>query len=299
MTLMTKLRQQGVSQLTHKVINLAKHRSGWYKWRYRNASQYQDPTPAELLQIESDLKVLGIAVSDYCTSPSTFHEFVAKQYFPPDYHGGKSGGVWHEKLLEHWISWECLELQNYQANDIYVDVAAAGSPWVKALREKHSIQAYAVDLGSIGEEYIHLPYYRVENATKMSFADDSIRGMSLHCAYEMFTADDDINLIDEIARVLRKGGKAIILPLYMHTHYCAYASPNFFGKGYADAKSKEYVRINASWIPSSRKYNSSVLKERILDRISSLGMTYSLSVLRNKADFGENIYCHFILEIQR
>jgi hypothetical protein len=62
---------------------------------------------------------------------------------------------------------------------------------------------------------------------------------------------------------------------------------------------KEYVRLDCMGIPSSRKYNATMLKKRVLDPIIEAGMRYRLLVLRNKADFGDNIYCHFILEIER
>jgi hypothetical protein len=52
-------------------------------------------------------------------------------------------------------------------------------------------------------------------------------------------------------------------------------------------------------VPSSRKYNAVVLKERLLERIEREGLEYDLFVLRNKKELGEGIYCHFILEIRK
>ncbi len=57
------------------------------------------------------------------------------------------------------------------------------------------------------------------------FDNESISKIALHCAYEMFENDADINLINEANRVLRKGGKMIIIPLYMdHIYHIQYAS---------------------------------------------------------------------------
>lgn len=42
-----------------------------------------------------------------------------------------------------------------------------------------------------------------------------------------------------------------------------------------------------------------MLKKRVLDPIIKAGMRYQLLALRNKHEFGTNIYCHFILEIER
>ena len=187
----------------------------------------------------------------------------------------------------------------YGSTDIYVDIAAAGSPWAQALRERKNINAYAIDLCEIGKAYRHLDYYRVENATSSTFANDSISGASLHCAYEMFVGKDDTNLVKELARILKPGGKVVILPLYLHTHYCAYSTPEYFGKGYSDPNAGEYVRLDCYGVPSSRKYDPLKLKERVLDPILAAGLHYKLSVLRNKNKFGKCIYCHFILEIEK
>ncbi len=139
----------------------------------------------------------------------------------------------------------------------------------------------------------------MENAIQTSFADQSVRCASLHCAYEMFMGEDDTRLVGELARILKTSGKAVILPLYMHTHYCAYATPEYFGKGHSDPKAKEYVRIDCYGVPSSRKYDAATLKRRVLDPIGEAGLSYRMLALRNKDAFGRNIYCHFILEIEK
>lgn len=252
-----------------------------------------------MVSIERDLFDLNVAIEDYSPSPDHFRQFQAEEWFPPHYHGGRASGVWDEKLLEHWIAGERLGLAEYSGDDIYIDVAASSSPWAKTLRERLDLRAYAIDLAPVGEAYRDLPYYRTENATETSFHDGSVSGVSLHCAYEMFLGDDDTRLIRELARILKPGGKAIIIPLYMHTHYCAYSTQEYFGKGYCDAGAKEYLRLDCHGIPSSRKYDAQKLQRRVLSPIHELGMHYRLLALRNKEFLGKDIYCHFILEIVR
>jgi ubiquinone/menaquinone biosynthesis C-methylase UbiE len=170
---------------------------------------------------------------------------------------------------------------------------------VQALRERNNIKAFAIDLSEIGTAYRRLPYYRVENATATSYEDATITGASLHCAFEMFMGEDDTRLMTEMARILKPGGKVVILPLYMHTHYCAYATPEYYSKGYSDQMAKEYIRLDCSGIPSSRKYDASKLKKRVLDHIIEVGLQYRILVLRNKHEFGQDVYCNFILEIEK
>lgn len=276
-------------------------RAGVYRyrrWALRHAPQYRNPTPSELEQIEQDLASAGVTVHGISPPASDFKQFLEAGYFPSDYYGGVGSSVWDEKLLEHWLSSELLDLKSYGPDDVYVDVAALSSPWAKILRERFDVQAFAIDL-SLDARFADLPYYRVEDATKTSFASGSVRGMSLHCAYEMFLRDDDVKLMDEAARILRPGGKMVILPLYMHTHYCAYSTPEYYGKGYSDPNAKEYVRLDCTGIPSSRKYDAQTLYRRVLSRIVELGMSYRLLAIRNKEELGRSIYCHFVLEVTR
>jgi ubiquinone/menaquinone biosynthesis C-methylase UbiE len=60
----------------------------------------------------------------------------------------------------------------------------------------------------------------------------------------MFMGADDTNLLKEMARILKPGGKVVILPLYLHTQYCAYSTPEYFGKGYSDLTAREYIRLD-------------------------------------------------------
>ncbi len=299
MSLFEKFRRHGLRGTARKVSTKLMHQSGYTKWKFRNAPVYANPTPQELVLIEQDLVALGVEIHDYSPPPSEFHVFKSQGWFPPRYHGGLNSGVWDEKLLGHWISSERLGVLNYGKDDIFVDVAAAGSPWAQVLRERKGINSFAIDLCQIGEAYRHLDYYRMENACATSFPDASVSGASLHCAYEMFMGDDDVRLISELARILKPGAKAVILPLYMHTHYCAYSTPEYFGKGYSDPRAKEYIRLDSFGIPSSRKYDAEMFKERVINTARNHGVKYKILVLRNKQSFSREIYCHFILEIEK
>ena len=301
MIIINKIKQYGVIGTTSKVINLIinKAKKNYYKWSVRNAYVFSNPTDAELSEIEGELTNINEILEDYNPSADEFFLFESKGYFPMNYHGGVKGPVWHEKLLEHWIAAEKLGIENYDSNDIYLDIAAGTSPWAKILRDHFQVSSYAIDLGNISVKYRSLPYYIQENATATRFADESVSGASLQCAFEMFTHDDDVNLIKEISRLLKPGGKLIILPLYLHTHYCAFSSPNCYGKGYSDKSAKEYVYHDWDGIPSARFYDAQTLKSRILETIVKLGMKYKILVLRNKKDFGDGVYCHFILEVTK
>ena len=237
-------------------------------------------------------------MEDYRVDPESFARFKAEKPFPENYHGGRAGGVWDEKLLEHFIAARLLGLDDYRADDLYVDVAACDSPWARYLREVRGFNAWAIDL-AVGYAFRGLPYYRSENATTTTFADATVRGGSLHCAFEMFAGDDDVEFVREVARILAPGGKVVIVPLYLHTHYCAYSTAEHWGRGHSDPAAVEYVRMDTWGVSSSRKYDAQALVRRVLDPVFEAGFAYRLRALRNKEELGKNIYCHFILELTR
>ena len=269
------------------------------QYRFRNVPHYQNPTVDELITIEGHLREQGIIVEDFTPPVADFRKFQQENWFPSTYHGGRASGVFDEKLLEHWIAGLRLGLAGFDKEDVYVDVAACTSPWAKSLRERTCLSAFAIDLTPASEEYSALPYYLVENAAQTTFISNSVQGVSLQCAYEMFMGNDDTNFITELARILKPGAKAVILPLYMHTHQCAYSTPEYFGKGYPDVGAKEYVRTDCYGVPSSRKYDAYTLMSRVINPLVRAGLKYKLLALRNKDELGTNIYCHFILEIEK
>lgn len=291
-----KIRRHGLAGSLRIGQEMLRRKTAPLHWRLWKAPAYRNPTDDELARIERDLAGLGVEVHDYSPSPEAFRAFMAGDWFPPDYHGGRDGGVWHEKLLEHWIASQMLGLEDFGRDDVYVDVAACGSPWARSLRERRRLQAFAIDL-AVQPEFSALPYYREEDATATSFADASVGGASLHCAYEMFEGDSDTRFIREAARILRPGGRIVIVPLYMHTHHCTYSTPEYWGKGRGDPGATEYLQRAYFGVPASRKYDAPALKRRVLDPATSCGLRYTLHALRDKARFGPGIYCHFILEI--
>jgi hypothetical protein len=147
MRLTNAIRKHGVVGTVKKASELALKKSGWYKFKFKlkNVDSYNNPTDEELVLIEQELTELGISIKDYTVSANMFHTFKENFPFPKDYHGGINSGVWDEKLFEHFIAFELLGLKNYNQQDIYVDVAACGSPWAKMIREKLHIASYAID----------------------------------------------------------------------------------------------------------------------------------------------------------
>jgi hypothetical protein len=54
------------------------------------------------------------------------------------------------------------------------------------------------------------------NAAKVPLSDSSLDGMTLHCTFEPFEGSADSDFVREPARLLKPGGKTVILPLYVN-----------------------------------------------------------------------------------
>jgi ubiquinone/menaquinone biosynthesis C-methylase UbiE len=257
--------------------------------------KYNNPTRNEIDEIEKELLTRNVFLNNYPVLPDDFNDFVKKFEFGDDFYDGQDNPVWTEKVLEHFIAWE-MAVKYLESDEIYIDVAASSSPWVKMLNEK-GFKAIGIDLNE-SWKFKDDPNYLVMDATKTTFKDGSVSGVSLQCAFEMFTGNDDKNLMKELGRILKPGGKAVIVPLYMHTHHCGYTTKEFrFSRKYHDLGAKLYLRKDFSGIPFSRKYDVEVLKERVLDVAQKNGLEYKIYVLRNGKEIHEGVYCHFILEL--
>lgn len=268
----------------------------YFQLRWAFAPTYRSPTDEELAQIERDLVANGIHCQDFAVDAAEFRRFKETAGFQHVYHGGKVGGVFNEKNLEHFVAWKLIGLERLQAAP-YLDIAACASPWARLLRER-GIEAFAIDL-ELPEPQAHLTYYRQEDATRTSFEDASIGGASLQCAYEMFVGNHDIALVHELSRIMKPGGRVVISPLYTHTHPCYYQTPDYFGRPLGDTGATGYIRRDCWGVAASRKYSVDTLQRRVWDTAIAVGLTPSLLVLRNKKEIGSDIYLHFILLLDK
>ncbi|QIL21424.1 class I SAM-dependent methyltransferase [Thermomonas sp. HDW16] len=284
----------GRASLVGRVIRYALR--SWFRLSTLGATAYRAPGETELAQIESGFRALDMPCEDLRLDVAEFSNFAIRFPFPSSYYDGLHGTLHVEKQLEHFVAWKLLGLEHADRG-AYVDIAACASPWARLLRNA-GVDAYAIDL-EVDAAFESLHYYRQENATQSTFVAGSIFGASLQCAFEMFVGEDDHGLIIELARILAPGGRAVISPLYTHTHPCYYQTPEFYGAPVGDAGATAYVRRGAWGVQASRKYSPQTLRTRVWDVAMKHGLQPRLLVLRNKMDFGQDIYLHFVLVLEK
>lgn len=296
MELLVKIREKGLAGSLRALHNRLLVRP-YLKIKHRKAPVFVGPTETELQSIEQDLSQLGIHCESVRLDPSGFSAFKQEFEFDQAYQDAQMASVADEKSLEHFVAYTFCDLAEFSPDELYVDVAASNSPWTQMLRDR-GLNSYSIDLEP-SERYGGLDYYLEANAKALPFESGSVRACSLQCAWEMFSGDDDWLFLKECKRVLAPGGAVVISPLYMHTHHCGYSTPDFYRRGYADAGAKEYIGYGLWGIPFSRKYSPEVLKTRIFDYATGLGLEAKLYKLENKQEMGHGIYLHFFLVIRQ
>ena len=76
-------------------------------------------------KIRADMELAGLDVVPYTVDVGKFRDWLDMADFPKEYVDSYKH-LFIEKALEHYLGAEILELNS---DDVFIDVAAAGSPW--------------------------------------------------------------------------------------------------------------------------------------------------------------------------
>jgi SAM-dependent methyltransferase len=236
----------------------------------------QETDPRLDRTIIHDLVRLGVPVQPHRIDENAFRQFAAQTPYPDDYFG-RPGKEWLriEKTLEHFVSIGFLE--SVEGARI-ADIGAGHSPFFRILTRRHGArQAYAVDPSYAPS--CRPPYIRAR-ASRLPFAPESLDALALHCSFEHFEGAEDLDFLAEAERVLRPGGRCVVLPLYLSSQYTVHLDPVFnLLRGrkpdlHADPGAR--LRYCNSRQPFSRHYDARSFKERILDATALQATVYHL-----------------------
>jgi ubiquinone/menaquinone biosynthesis C-methylase UbiE len=131
-------------------------------------------------------------------------------------------------------------------------------------------------------------------ASNIPVSDNFFKAATATCSVEHFESDSDIKFMKEMERVLMRGGKIVIVPLYMFIKPEIQADPKYCLAG--DVKFDEDADIYCAkdWGNRyGRHYSASPLFRRLIEPNKNL--EFKVYLLGNPEDIHSSVYCRFVL----
>jgi SAM-dependent methyltransferase len=247
--------------------------------------------PKVLDEIVKDLKMNFFKVVSLEIDVDDYRQYFknAKYYRSPLYYlkFAKIERNLVEKSLEHYLAAKLLELKK---EDLYIDVASSNSPASDIYHRLYGCEAYKQDMmfaDGIHENVIG------GDASRMPVKEGFASKMALHCSFEHFENDSDVRFIKEANRVLRKGGKLCILPLYLFNKYAVQTDPTILPKNDMQFEKDAVLYCAKGWGQRhGRFYDVSHLTSRIRDNLDELRLT--IYVIGNEKQVDSSCYLKFV-----
>jgi SAM-dependent methyltransferase len=246
------------------------------------------------LALKERLKQAGVGVEDFVLDVADFRQWLSSYPEINAVYRGMSD-VYIEKCLEHYLSYTHLGLSS---RDTFIDIAAAESPFSRVLRHRIGLDAYRLDLsypkGVHGRDI-------GADAGATGLPEGFATALALQCSYECFMGDADIRFIQEAARILKPGGRYVIVPLYLDNAYFISTSPYCNQDGVViDPGALKVWRDDPYRVPFSRHYSPESFIERIYEHLPEQ-MTGTIYFISNLPDVwqqfkGQRIYCYFLFK---
>jgi hypothetical protein len=236
--------------------------------------------------IGDELPDLGIEVRPYQVPVDAFWRYVDDcGYRDLAYWGGGSWPTAVEKWLEHFVS---IDLLQPRAGEVLIDIASCHSPFPEILREHYGLETYRQDLiypdGIEGDRI-------GGDATAMPLADGFADYLTLHCSFEHFEGDADSRLLREAERVLKPGGRLLILPLYTSSTYSIQSDPATWKERTVRFEDDALVCLARGWSEThGRLYDLEHFRDRVLAHLGDLELV--VFTVTNLEAVGHNAYLH-------
>jgi hypothetical protein len=249
--------------------------------------QYGYPTTCAVNahpHIVEEMKKIGIPCRVSGHNGAKFEKYLKNAPYPSIYYSGNSN--LREKQYEHF---QCLQLLDPHAGGTYIDIAASTSPLWEVASTSGLGKWYAQDImfaAGIHDHYVGC------DAARLPFGDASIDGMYASCSLEHFENDADTLFFVEAERVLRKGAKLVIAPLYLGLtpFTCTDA---YFSEDVEFDPETDVCIIDGWGNRHGRFYSPATLFSRLCSQTSSLN--YDVLWVKDVMVLDPEMYCHFVL----
>jgi hypothetical protein len=263
------------------------------------AAQIRDPresSPIPLaeqfeIRLVDRLRTLGVAVRDHHVDVNKYRGFIKRAQYQKRYSTYYAGNF-PEKSLEHFVAADLLGLK---PDDTYVDIASEQSPVPEIYGRLFGSATYRQDLSyppglqgdTIGSD-----------AAAMPVPDGFASKLGLHCSFEHFEGDSDIRFIKEAGRILRSGGAACIVPLYMAELYAVMTDPRVSVPERVQFEPDATVYCVDGWgNRHGRFYDPEHFAMRIARNLGALSAT--VFCIKNASDVDASCYVRFALLLSK
>lgn len=239
--------------------------------------------------IIEDLKRNGFNISDFEINVTDYRQYLnnAEYHKFHNYYDGGKASNFTEKSLEHYLT---AKLLNLSRRDVYIDIGNANSPTPEIYHKLYGCKVYRQDL--VFPEGIHGNIIGGD-AGNMPVQDGFATKMALHCTFEHFEQDGDIRFIKEASRVLNKGGKLLIVPLYLFNRYAIQTDPSALPKAGIPFESDAILYCAKGWgNRHGRFYDVPHFIARIRNNLNDLKLT--IYVIQNEKEVDSSCYVKFM-----
>lgn len=243
------------------------------------------------VRIRERLSAAGVPVEDVDVDIPAFKQWLTEFHEMPAFYR-KLQTPTIQKCLEHFMVHRLLDIK---PGDVYLDIAASGSPWARFLRQR-GIEAYRLDLDyPKGIHGIDIGADAANTGLPAGFAT----ALSAQCAYNCFMGNADVRFLAEASRLLRPGGRCAIIPLCLDDTYFVTRSPFMLVPNFvSDPESRCVWRDDEHRVPFSRHYSPEAFASRIMSQLPA-DLEGRVLFLRNLVDVGrefpgERLYGYFM-----
>lgn len=249
-------------------------------------------SPGIVAALRSGLERGGVPMEDFAIDAARFARYEQRAEYAaryPAYYGVRMA----EKHLEHFVTMELLGLSS---TDVFIDIASEDSPVPDIFERLTGAATYWQDIQY--EAGIHGRKIGGD-ACALPVADGFASAAALTCSLEHFEKDADMLLCDELARVLRPGGRLVIAPLYMFPEPVTQTDPVYSAQ--ADVPFDDGVTIYCArdWRNRhGRFYSPETLKERVLSRLGN-AFDCAVKAIGNHEQIDGHTYLRFALFCRR
>ena len=246
--------------------------------------------PEAVSAVLAGFSELGIPVEAWPVDGEDYRRYVERAQYV-NRHAKYYANNRREKAFEHYV---VCQLAQFSAGSVFVDIAAENSPLADIVARLTSATTYRQDImfrpGIRGRDI-------GSDACAMPVADGFASCAALTCSLEHFERDGDMRLFDELARVIRPGGRVIAVPLYVFPEAAVQTDPTYSIAVDVAFDRDAVVYCAKDWgNRHGRFYSPKTLAERLL---KNQAFSFRVLHLTGTERIGPDVYARYALVAER